>query len=204
MYLILLRHGKTNGNIAGRYIGRTDEPLCPEGICEAKRAGIVRGIDNVYVSPMLRAKQTASICFPNANQIIIDDLREMDFGAFEGRTADDMRDDTAYRQWVDGNCEGPCPGGESFSYFSKRVCGAFSEIVRKAISDGEKYVVIIAHGGTIMAIMESYAGSAYAGESGSFYQWHVPHCCGWKAELNENTWDNCPKLTDCTYFERLE
>jgi len=153
---------------------------------------------------MLRAKQTASICFPDSKQIITEDLREMDFGDFEGKTADDMKDDTAYLRWVDGGCEGPCPGGESLSSFSKRVCGAFNTIVRKAISDGEKCVVIVAHGGTIMAIMASYAGSAHAGEAGSFYQWHIPHCCGWKAELNDTTWEHYPKLTDCTYFERLE
>ena len=66
--IILVRHGKTAGNLEGRYIGsRTDEPLCEEGIHaleEKVREGIYPPVDLVYASPMIRCRQTAKILWP--------------------------------------------------------------------------------------------------------------------------------------------
>ena len=63
--IILVRHGKTAGNLEGRYIGsRTDEPLCEEGIHaleEKVREGTYPPVDLVYASPMIRCRQTAKI-----------------------------------------------------------------------------------------------------------------------------------------------
>ena len=112
--IVLLRHGKTAGNQLGRYNGRTDEPLCEEGIREAEAAERHPEIQLVYSSPMLRARQTAKICFPNAEIIPIPNLREMDFGDFEGRTAQEMELDPVYRTWVDGGCVDRCPNGREF------------------------------------------------------------------------------------------
>ena len=92
----LIRHGLTEGNRLRRYIGRTDEPLCAAGRA-ALSAAPLKGIETVYVSPLLRARETAAILFPHARQIVVDGLREMDFGAFENRSADDMKNDAAYR-----------------------------------------------------------------------------------------------------------
>lgn len=58
--IILVRHGKTAGNLEGRYIGsRTDEPLCEEGIHaleEKVREGTYPPVDLVYASPMIRCR----------------------------------------------------------------------------------------------------------------------------------------------------
>lgn len=66
--IILVRHGKTAGNLEGRYIGsRTDEPLCEEGIHaleEKVREGTYPPVDLVYASPMIRCRQTAKILWP--------------------------------------------------------------------------------------------------------------------------------------------
>ena len=112
MEIILLRHGRTAGNLEKRYIGgRTDEPLCEEGVAAAKASGTFRDVKTVYISPMLRARQTAEIIFPDAELKVLDDLREMDFGVFEGRSPDEMENDPVYRRWVDNMCLGLCPGG---------------------------------------------------------------------------------------------
>lgn len=51
MKCVLIRHGKTAGNLAGRYIGcRTDEPLCPEGIAQL-REGRYPAVERVFASP---------------------------------------------------------------------------------------------------------------------------------------------------------
>ena len=56
--ILLIRHGKTAGNLAKRDIGRTDEPLCPEGIT-ALREISYPSCDMVIASPMARCRQTA-------------------------------------------------------------------------------------------------------------------------------------------------
>lgn len=160
----LIRHGLTESNRRRRYIGRTDEPLCPEGRA-ALSAFPPAGIETVYVSPLLRARETAAILFPGARQIAADGLREMDFGAFENRSADDMKDDAAYRAWVDGMCEGDCPGGESRRGFAARTVRAFERI---CASDESETLVIVAHGGTIMALM-----SELGEPQRDYWSWHV-------------------------------
>ena len=62
MKIILIRHGKTAGNIKGRYIGKTDEPLCEEGINEIRENTYPKA-DFVISSPMLRCRQTAEIIY---------------------------------------------------------------------------------------------------------------------------------------------
>ena len=96
--IILVRHGKTAGNLEGRYIGsRTDEPLCEDGIHaleEKVRAGTYPPVDLVYASPMIRCKQTAKILWPkfaDSHQIqYVQDLQECDFGAFENKNYQEL------------------------------------------------------------------------------------------------------------------
>ena len=88
-YVVLIRHGATEGNVQKRYIGRTDEPLCPHGQVQAACLAGVEA-DRIVVSPMLRARQTADLAFPGREYEIAEDLRETDFGEFEGKTADEM------------------------------------------------------------------------------------------------------------------
>ena len=149
MRVRLIRHGTTAGNAARRYVGRTDDPLCPEGREAAERHEKDPAQKSVFVSPLKRARETAAILFPNAEQIIVDGLMEMDFGDFEGRTADEMADDPAYRKWVDDFCEGACPNGESQEGFFRRVTEAFGETLASLDSDA----LFVVHGGVIMAIM---------------------------------------------------
>lgn len=147
----LIRHGKTEWNKTGQYQGQTDSPLSAEGIAELVSANLCPA--QVYVTPLCRTQETAAILFPNAKQIIVQDLQEMDFGVFEGRTYKDMENDADYRAWVDGGCQGRCPGGEDLPEFSARVCAAFEMLMAEC---GESDLVIVAHGGTQMAIMSRY------------------------------------------------
>ena len=83
--VILIRHGKTYGNMLGRYIGsRTDEPLCREGI-RLLREKKYPPAEYVYTSPMRRCLETAGEIYPGVpcgrNHL----LAECDFGAFENK-----------------------------------------------------------------------------------------------------------------------
>jgi len=199
MKVLLIRHGMTEGNIHRRYNGRTDDPLCEQGILQAQAAGILSDMAHVYVSPMKRAMQTAKICFPNAQMHIIDDLREMDFGDFEGRTADEMACDPAYLEWIKGNCEGECPNGESIVTFKKRVQTAFIAVVHDAFERQIKELAVIAHGGSIMAIM-----SKFADPDRNYYEWYVPNCCGYEIIIDRDTWEVMPRFTEYKYMDRLK
>ncbi len=173
MRVRLIRHGQTAGNRLRRYIGVTDQPLSPEGIEAASRCAKDPALDRVWVSPLTRARETAAILFPNARQIVIDGLREMDFGTFENRSADEMRDDPAYRAWVDGMCRAACPGGESMADLSARAAAAFADLLRQA--DGD--VTIVTHGGVIMAIL-----SQFAVPKKDFYDWYADNLAGFSAD----------------------
>lgn len=189
MELVIMRHGRTRGNELRRYVGVTDEPLSEAGAAEAHTVGIHPETGCVYVSPLLRARQTAAICFPNATQVVVDGLREMDFGDFEGRSADDLRDDDDYRRWVDGSCRGRCPNGESREGFVARIAAAVGGLlVREGLAadrvgrrlDGSqsegsgRRVIIVAHGGTVMAALNAFADRT------RYFEWHAGYCGGYR------------------------
>ena len=195
MQLIVLRHGKTAGNIEKRYIGTTNEPLCKEGEEQARAVGEVRSVARVYVSPLLRARQTAQIAFPCAQQIVVPDLREMDFGEFENKNYQELAGNAAYQAWVDGNCEAHCPQGESKDEFSRRTACALHVLLHEAAQRGEEYVIVVAHGGTVMAAMDAFTCA-----KGSYYSWHVDNCEGYSARvlptaLGGFEFEDCRKIT---------
>ena len=129
MKFILIRHGMTQGNIERRYIGScTDEDLCAEGIAQLKTQPYP-GADMVFVSPLKRCIQTAEIVYPGKQLQIVDDLRECDFGEFEGRNYEQLKNNPAYQEWLDSGGEQPFPGGESRKKFSARCVKAFEQII---------------------------------------------------------------------------
>ena len=164
MRVYLLRHGRTLWNDQRRYLGLTDLPLSKEGTAELRAADFTA--ETVYSSPLLRARQTARLLFPSARLETVADFREMDFGDFEGCSADAMADDPAYRAWVEGLCEGRCPNGESRAAFCERTCRAFSDLLEGAA--GKDRLVIVAHSGTLRAVMERFSLPAYG------YFDHIP------------------------------
>jgi alpha-ribazole phosphatase len=176
MQVRLIRHGMTADNAARRYVGSTDEPLCPEGREAAEQKRKDPTLERVFVSPLLRARETAAILFPNAEQKLVNDLREMDFGDFEGRAADEMANDPAYRAWVDDLCRGACPNGESQAAFHARVAKAFTALLSRA--DGDLTFVI--HGGVIMSVLWQFAEPKK-----DFYDWLLPNLGGYEADAEK-------------------
>ena len=136
MQIYLLRHGQTEYNAQHRYQGQQDIPLSAAGRAQLRPAGFMP--DVVYVSPLIRARQTAEIFFPGCPQIIVQDLREMCFGSFEGRNYVEMEHDPDYLAWVAANCESQCPDGERKTEFSDRICRTFAALVDKALADVDK------------------------------------------------------------------
>ena len=187
MNIYLLRHGRTRWNAEHRYQGRSDIPLSAEGEAELCRAELTT--DEVWVSPLCRARRTAELLFPESRQNVVEAFAEMDFGDFEGRNYLEMEHDQAYRAWVDGGSMGRCPGGESRPEFSRRVCGAFEALVEQAARQGRQELVIVAHGGVQMAVMERFAQPER-----EYFRWQSPPGGGYVLAWEEPLWRSSRKL----------
>lgn len=154
MSIILIRHGKTAGNLEGRYIGsRTDEPLCEQGI-EALRGRVCPPVKRVIASPLTRCLQTAAILYPDLVPQVENDFRECDFGAFEGKNYSELNGRADYQAWIDSGGTLPFPGGESQEEMRCRCEEAFRRLNLFAL-EGDS--AIVAHGGTLMALMSAFA-----------------------------------------------
>lgn len=157
--LHLIRHGMTEGNLLGQYIGRTELPVTPEGVTELRT--LKDNIDypypeKVYSSPMLRCKQTAHILYPDFEPQIVQNLIEYDFGEFEGKTAAELESNPDFLDWTSGK-RNDTPGGEDNTEFAKRICLGINEIVRDMMNEGIHDAAVIMHGGTIMMFLASCA-----------------------------------------------
>jgi alpha-ribazole phosphatase len=176
MQVIMIRHGETIWSSERRYQGISNVPLSEEGRRKLKPADF--SPSRVFVTPLVRTRETAEILFPGAEQIIVPGLSEMNFGIFEGKNYRELNGNPAYQAWMDSGCLAACPGGESKADFSRRVCGAFEELMAGQIA-GED-VVIVAHGGTLMAALEAFGRPAR-----EYFDWHADCGCGFRMDAGE-------------------
>ncbi|MDE6102206.1 MAG: histidine phosphatase family protein, partial [Ruminococcus sp.] len=130
MIINFIRHGKTAGNIYKKYIGRTDEPLCAEGVKEIE-SNKYPSCDMVITSPMKRCIQTADIIYPDKKPVICDDFRECDFGDFEGKNYLELSGSPDYQKWIDSNGTDTFPNCENPQNFRKRCVEIFLKVVQR-------------------------------------------------------------------------
>lgn len=174
MKLTLIRHFKTRGNLERRYIGRTDEPLLPGQKTERKYPpGEV-----LLVSPMKRCIQTAEIIYPDQPQIVCTDFKECDFGEFEGKNYQQLKEELAYQEWLESGGQISFPAGEAAADFKQRCISGFKKQMNMLFAGNYQSAVMVVHGGTIMAIMEQFDSAGR-----EFYHWQVENGGGFKAQL---------------------
>lgn len=187
-HVFLLRHGMTDGNKNGQYIGHTDVPLCEEG------AALLRNMKEKYTypeaeaffsSPLKRCVQTLGILYPDARVTVVPGLAECDFGDFEGKTLDDLKDDNGYKQWIAGAGKCAPPNGEASEHFQARSCAAFTAVVSFLMKNSIHTACITAHGGTLMAIL-----SAFAMPRKPFYDWMAGNGAGFEVAITPQLWMN--------------
>ena len=152
----LIRHGATDANYDGRYIGcKTDLPLAPEGLNELR---LLKDdidypeIERLYSSPLLRCRQTGAVLYPDFEPVTVEELKEYDFGSFENKTAAELESNPNFIPWTSGRLSAP-PGGEDNSEFIKRICVGFNKIVLDMIENGLTESAVIMHGGAIMMLL---------------------------------------------------
>lgn len=156
----MIRHGQTPGNRNGRYIGTTDEALFENAKKELQERDYPV-TELLFVSPLLRCRQTAELIYPHKEQHVIERVAEIDFGEFEGKSYRELNGNSDYQAWIDSNGMLPFPGGESREQFIARSLEGFFEMLRMAQERRAESVAAVVHGGTIMAVLSSLCGGEY-------------------------------------------
>jgi len=150
--ILIVRHGQSEWNAAGRWQGRADPPLTFEGRRQASVAARALGpFDAVVSSPLQRAGETASIIaeYLGTGTVLTDtDLMERDAGEWQGLTRNEIE-----LEWPGYLEEGKRPPSyESNEAMVGRVIGALSRIAERAQGGN---VLVVAHGGVVYALEES-------------------------------------------------
>lgn len=155
--LYLIRHWKTKGNLEKRYIGTTDEPVLSgseRDLWEKRLHRILPDVSCVAVSPMKRCRESAELLFPGKKQEVCDAFRECDFGQFENRNYEELKNRPEYQRWIDSGGMEAFPGGESRERFAGRCVEGFVQKVTELQERKIERAAFVVHGGTIMAILE--------------------------------------------------
>ncbi|MBE6764233.1 MAG: histidine phosphatase family protein [Ruminococcaceae bacterium] len=182
----LIRHGMTEANEKHLYIGgRTDLPLSPEGLAdliEKKKVFEYPTGARYFTGPLKRCRQTLEVLYPGCKAEIVEGLTECDFGEWDGKSLDVLKQTPAFSRWLSG--EDPVmPGGEHPEKFQERVANSFEAVVRELMSKGQTEAVICTHGGVIMLIMAMY-GLPRA----PMNEWATDTACGFTLRITPELW----------------
>jgi broad specificity phosphatase PhoE len=159
--LILVRHGETEGQSSIRYYGRTDVPLSELGRAQMRAAArelATLNFTHVFASPLSRAHEGARIVAGDRLQVItINEFVEVDFGLFEGLTADEIRSrhPEEFARWERGRLSPhyAYPDGESRAAFSERIERGVARMLGMAgAAPAIPSILVVAHRGVIRAI----------------------------------------------------
>lgn len=173
--LVLVRHGQTKWNVEHRYLGHTDLPLHPDAVeqlSELKqwldRLPKLSGVYwRVFCSDLMRCRETLAYISPTLEKRTVYDqrLREMNFGAWEGCTYDELKNNSQYRSWIDDPTRVTPPEGETWAQFEERVHSFLSDLgqaaeaafgqdtVQTPTNLALKRVLIVTHGGVIRKLL---------------------------------------------------
>jgi len=169
MIIHLIRHGKTYANEQKLYCGAADLPLSDNGIFELKefkKQGIyTESADIYYTSGLMRTEQTLNILFGYVNRTALTQLAEFNFGIFEMKSHELIKDQPDYMEWInDETGLISCPGGENRQEFKSRAVKGYEMIEENAKHVNSAFVVC--HGGVIACIMEHLFP-----DDKDFYKW---------------------------------
>jgi broad specificity phosphatase PhoE len=150
--VVLVRHGETEWSRSGQHTGRTDIPLTDEGRLQAEAVGAAlrgRTFAIVLTSPLQRAAETCRIAGFGDVVSVRDDLREWDYGEYEGlKTVDIRRERPGWTLWYDG-----VPGGETAAEVAARADRVIAEL---RAADGD--ALVFAHGHFLRVLTARWLG----------------------------------------------
>lgn len=160
----ILRHGMTDANEKGIYIGKTDLPLSSKGAAEvaAKMDEFdYPAVHKVYSSPLKRCTETAEILFPETDITMVDDLRELDFGDFENKSVEQLINNPDYKKWLKGGKDNRPPNGESLEEMTARTYAGLHNIIMDMMNEGITHSALITHSGIISNMLSCFGLPKY-------------------------------------------
>nr|WP_276536941.1 histidine phosphatase family protein [Oceanobacillus caeni] len=173
--ITLFRHGLTEENKRQAYVGWTDSVLTEEARLALSSIRLQAKVYDLFISSDLnRCVTTMNLLFPNIKPIKLAELREMNFGIFEGKTYADLKDDMNYQRWINQPFKEVIPGGESFQWFTYRVDKGWNRVVDMIFRNHAKNVFIVTHGGVIRYLL-----TRYSEEKKEFWDWKIEHGTGY-------------------------
>ena len=201
--ITLIRHGMTKENERSAYIGWSDSPLSENGRAEIESCSKLWKntlIEHVFSSDLVRCVDTANILFPHQPVQKVRNLREMNFGKWEGKTYEELKHIPAYRDWLDHMFVSGPDEGEDFFTFSKRIKVAFEEVKNIMLANSLTDVAIVTHGGVIRCLLSMLVNS-----NRTFFDWKTPYGSGyWLCWTKEQfrRGDMCTLLQEVPITER--
>ncbi|MFV8828438.1 histidine phosphatase family protein [Alkalihalobacterium sp. APHAB7] len=173
----LLRHSLTDYNEQKRYLGWTDIPINDKGkqlLAELKDKYRYLHTDVIYSSDLTRCVTTAEILYPNVSIIKDKSLRELNFGDWEGKTYEEIKEEPLYRKWLDDLNKTIPPNGEAYLSFQSRIINSWNNIIKDALGQKRKHIIVVSHGGPIRCIL-----SQMTSQNRSFWEWNIGYGQGY-------------------------
>ena len=164
-----IRHGAIDETLSGKYIGATDVPLSEKGkesLRKLERECRYPYAQVVFTSPLKRCTETCKILYPDLSPLSIANLRECNFGEWEGKTAEENAD------------------------FIRRICKMFESIVEGLMKTGTTESVIVTHGGVIMTLL-----AVYGLPQAKPFEWTMDNGCGYSIRITPMLWQR-DKVTE--------
>jgi broad specificity phosphatase PhoE len=162
--VILVRHGQTDENVSGKISGQGPVPLNTRGQEQAQLAAEVLtglGVTHLFCSPVTRARQTADILSRHLSQGIaaeIPDLREVEYGEWEGKFFHEIRQSPIAHQVFNDPVNAVFPQGESLPAVQQRGVQVI-ETIRHQHPQG--VLVFVSHGDVIRTVLAHYLGMTF-------------------------------------------
>lgn len=181
-----IRHGLTEANVNGQYAGVSNIPVCEEGkqrLKALKNNYQYPKVGSYYSSPLVRCRQTCDIIYPGVSPIIIDDLKECNFGDWEMKTPKDLEGNQMYNEWLKSGQQLKPPNGESGIDFKNRICTAVEKLIETLMREGTTSSAVFAHGGVIMMILSKYGLPKM-----SPFNLIVANGCGYSIRVTPSLW----------------
>lgn len=153
--VLLVRHGSNDllgKGLAGRAPGLRLNATGRQEAQAVARAVAELPISAMYTSPRERARDTAAPLEErlNAKALECAALDEVDFGVWTGRSFESLRDDPAWKVWVERRSVAQAPGGETFVDVQRRIVSGIESLCKR---HGEATIALFSHGDVIKAAL---------------------------------------------------
>ena len=152
--IFLIRSGMTASDKAQRYLGKSDEPLCDEGIMRLEERVFEKRYpkpERLYTASSNRCRQTMAIIYPGCPAVVAEGFSAFDYGCFEGKTYSELCAEPLFTEWTSGKLTNP-PDAEDANILIYKNVAAFRAIMKECVEKSIKSVAIITHKNAIVSV----------------------------------------------------